>query len=226
MVDYNQALKDADPNTSVLKKAFELAMANEPVHGEPVPGGDVFSGPLQPLGTAGIIWYSFGDSPYNNPTTPPFNQAKTVTFEEQGQGIDGEITFTPTPSWQVVFQFSHQKREISGSGFHLVDPIGPDGINYGTEYDVWNYLLGRENFADPTRPSTYNGASVQGARPVPCAANLPGPADPVRVPGQPAGWPDRRRRGPVREFGGDARHHRWRYAVCQPVPTAQASGTL
>ena len=162
VVDYNQALKDADPNTSVLKKAFELAMVNEPVHGEPVSGGDIFSGPLQSLGSAGLVWYSFNNSPYNNPSSPPFNTARTVTFEEQGKGIDGEITFTPTPSWQVVFQFSHQKRQISGNGFNLVDPIAPDGINYGTEYDVWNYVLGRENFADPTRPSTYNGASLKG----------------------------------------------------------------
>src|SRR5690606_5902769 len=64
----------------------------------------------------------------------------------------------------LVFHFSHQKRSVVN--IHMVDPVGisPSGemVNYGTEYDVWVYLLGRENFADPTRPSTYNGASVKG----------------------------------------------------------------
>src|SRR5690606_3395034 len=37
-----------------------------------------------------------------------------------------------------------------------------DGNNWGTRYDRWVYVLGVENFEDPTRPSTFNGNGVNG----------------------------------------------------------------
>ena len=36
------------------------------------------------------------------------------------------------------------------------------GLSYGTEYDVWVRDLGRENFEDPTDPSTATGGGVKG----------------------------------------------------------------
>jgi hypothetical protein len=166
-VDYEKALRDADPETSVLKRAFELAREGAQVHGEPVDGGDVFSGPLVDYNGSGIIWYSFNDPPLNNPSGTHFlDGAVPVTFEEEGEGIDGQIIYTPIPNWQIVFTYSHQERGLVGQGLNLVDPVGldPEGgtKNWGTEYDVWVYLLGIENFEDPTRPSTYNGDSVRG----------------------------------------------------------------
>jgi outer membrane receptor for ferric coprogen and ferric-rhodotorulic acid len=173
VVDYENALRDKDPNTDVWKRAFELAMDNALVHGPPdapEPGDpvDILSGELLPYGGAGINYSSHSDPFLNNPSgkSGGLRSPTLVTFEEEGNGIDGQIVYSPTKSWQVVFNFSHQKREVVGNGLNLVDPIGPDGQgglkNWGTEYDVWVYILGAENFEDPTRPSTYNGESVRG----------------------------------------------------------------
>lgn len=164
VVDYEKLKQQ--PEDSVLRTAFDLAMQGAEVHGPPTedsPTVNLFSGPLQDYGDAGINYMTFSDEYLNNASTMHYaSDITNVTFEEDGWGFDGQITYSPTPQWDIIFTYAHQEREVAGRGLNLLDPIGPDGTNWGTEYDIWVYLLGAENFDDPTRPSTYNGASVRG----------------------------------------------------------------
>jgi outer membrane receptor protein involved in Fe transport len=141
-----------DPNAAVLRKAFELAMAGEPIN-DPVTGikRPYFGDPISWGGT---------NVELNNAT---LGSGANVTFEEEGTGFDTQLIWSPVSQFQVMFSYSYQKREIVGRGFNLLDAIDPQtGVNWGTEFDRWVYVLGVENFEDPTRPSTYNGDSVRG----------------------------------------------------------------
>jgi len=140
-----------DPRLEPLRYAFELAMAREPVRDA---DGDLSEYHARP------IYYGSTWGFLNNASE---GAGANVLFEEEGRGVDGQILYKPIPNYQIVFSFSYVKREVVGNGFTLVDPIAQtDGVNYGTEYDIWVYLLGPENFTDPKRPSTYTGGSVKG----------------------------------------------------------------
>jgi len=140
-VDY-ETLKNA-PEAEVLRRAFEIARVSE----------DPISFPFN--------WWSFGASYENNSPSNSGGAGANVTFAEEGNGVDGQLIFTPIPNYQVIFSYSYQEREVTE--FNLVDAVDLEtGINWGTEYDIWVYLLNRENFTDPTRPSTFTGGSVEG----------------------------------------------------------------
>jgi hypothetical protein len=101
------------------------------------------------------------DGAGNNPSN---NTGALVTFEEETIGVDGQIIFSPTPSYQILMTYSHQKREIVGNGFNLaplIDPLTGEKIP-GSKYDRWVFVLGEENFSDPTDPTTFNGNGVNG----------------------------------------------------------------
>jgi outer membrane receptor protein involved in Fe transport len=149
MVPYETLVND--PDAAILKSAFDRAMNRELVT-------NGITGEMEPFLGDPIIWG--GQDIYLN--TPSEGNGANVLFEEEGIGIDGQLLFSPTPNYQVIFSFAHQQREIVGNGFTLVDAVDENGTNWGTEYDRWVYILGPENFEDPTRPSTYNGASVRG----------------------------------------------------------------
>lgn len=92
-----------------------------------------------------------------------------VLFEEEGTGLDANIIFSPISNYQLLLSFSHQKREVTGSGFTLVPGYQVDELGervgdetWTTEYDVWVYQLGPENFEDPTDPTTLKGSAVNG----------------------------------------------------------------
>lgn len=143
-----------DPDAEILKNAFDMAMDRVHVPNE-------VNGELGPYNGDPISWYPL-EGIVNNPSE---GRGANVTFEEKGIGMDGQIIAKPfrDRDFQLIFTFSHQNREVAGNGFTLVDAIDPiTGENWGTQYDIWVYYLGRENFADPTRASTYNGASVKG----------------------------------------------------------------
>jgi len=124
----------------VIKLAFELAQNSN----------DQLSVPF-------YMWSS-NDVINNNPSN---QTGGNVTFGEEGKGVDGQIIFTPIPNYQIMFSYSYQKREVTS--FHMVDAVDLEtGINWGTEYDIWVYLLGEENFSDPTRASTFNGGDIRG----------------------------------------------------------------
>ncbi|MDP0501857.1 MAG: TonB-dependent receptor plug domain-containing protein [Verrucomicrobiota bacterium JB022] len=90
------------------------------------------------------IYYSGGteDTVNNNPSN---SQGANVLFAEKGTGIDGQIIFSPTENWQILFTFSHVKREVDGP-LVLAPTLTADGTNYTTEYDAWVRIIGRENF--------------------------------------------------------------------------------
>lgn len=131
-----------NPDAAVLRRAFELAMeANDP-----------YSLPF---------YYSGNSDPFNHNPSGPSSTGANVTFGEEGRGLDGQIIFSPTRNYQVVFSYSYQEREVTS--FNLVDAVDiTTGKNWGTEWDSWVHILGKENFADPTRASTFNGGSVRG----------------------------------------------------------------
>ena len=132
----------SDPNAEVMKLAFDLAVAARE---------DPYGIPFMYNGVNEI----FNNNPSNNVST-----GANTLFDEVGLGVDGQIIFSPTPSYQILFGYSYQNREVQN--LYLVDAVDSEGRNWGTEYDVWVYALGRENFTDPTRASTFTGGSVKG----------------------------------------------------------------
>ncbi|KAF0095891.1 MAG: TonB-dependent receptor plug [Puniceicoccaceae bacterium 5H] len=144
----------SEANAAVMRRAFEMAMNREQVR-NPV------TGEMEDFEGSGIQWEVFNSEEVNNPSI--YKSTPNVTFEDETIGVEGQFIFSPTKTYQLMFEFSHQKREIVNGGFHMVDPVALDtGINWGTEYDRWVYVLGPENFEDPTRPSTFNGKGVDG----------------------------------------------------------------
>ena len=154
----------SDANRAIMRRAFEMAMNNEPVY-DPDPESATY-GQLVVNQGSGIRWDAWDSDEMNNASMGDgrFDSGSpTVTFSDETVGIDGQLIFSPTKNYQLIFEFSHQSREIVGTGFKMVDPIAQDtGINWGTEYDKWVYVLGAENFEDVTRPSTFNGKGVNG----------------------------------------------------------------
>lgn len=97
----------------------------------------------------------------NNPSNAT---GALVTFEEETHGVDGQIIFSPTDNYQIMFNYSYQEREIVGNGFNLaplIDPISGEKVP-GTKYDRWVFALGEENFTDVTDPTTFTGEGVNG----------------------------------------------------------------
>jgi hypothetical protein len=91
------------------------------------------------------------------------NSGASVTFEEESFGVDGQVIYTASENLQFIFSFAHIEREAS-SGFQLAqaqDYRFPELGAFGTEYDIWVRDLGRENFSDPTDPTTLKGG-IQG----------------------------------------------------------------
>jgi len=131
-----------NPDSAVMQKAFELAMASQDEKGFP-------------------FFYGSGNNEYNHSASSPPSRGANVTFGEEGKGVDGQIIFSPIPNYQIIFSYSYQEREVTS--FQLVDAADINtGVNYGTEWDAWVYVLGKENFSDPTRASTFDGGSVKG----------------------------------------------------------------
>lgn len=127
----------------VMQRAFDLAIRDRAFDGNPV------------------HWIGGPDTQnFNNPSN---SLGAPVTFEEEANGFDGQIIFSPAPNYQILFTFSHQKREVVGKGFNLVAPVDiRTGEMYSTPYDRWVYILGPDAFDDPSDPTTTNGKGVNG----------------------------------------------------------------
>ena len=103
-------------------------------------------------------------SPFGAGNNPSNRSGDLVTFSDQTRGLDGQIFFSLTDNYQVIFSFSYQNREIVGNGFNLaplIDPQTGERIP-GTKYDQWVFILGEENFTDPTDPTTFTGGGING----------------------------------------------------------------
>jgi iron complex outermembrane receptor protein len=104
---------------------------------------------------------NYGDTATNNPSKGG-SRGSDVSYQEEAQGIDSQLIFSPLPNWQFITSYSYIVKEVS-DGFKLVDHRDlNNGRQFGTEYDAWLYELGRENFSDPKLPSTYNRKSIVG----------------------------------------------------------------
>lgn len=113
---------------------------------------------------------AFADASTTNPidygaaasNTVNRGRGSDVSYQEEAKGIDAQLIFTLRPNWQMTLNYAYIDKAVS-DGFQLVDAVDlNNGQNYGTEYDAWLLELGRENFTDPTRPSTWNRASLVG----------------------------------------------------------------
>ncbi len=85
-----------------------------------------------------------------------------VSYQEESKGVDTQLIFSLLPNWQITANYAYIVKEVS-DGFSLVDAVDlNDRVNYGTEYDAWLLELGRDNFSDPKRASTWNRQSIVG----------------------------------------------------------------
>lgn len=120
----------------------------------------------------------------NNNPSHEATRGANVLYEEEANGFDGQLIFSPLPNYQIVFTFSHIERGVTGSGFALVDPVvaalrdsgyvdpeidttpaddmEPGSGRFATRYDAWVGSLGIENFADPADPTSLTGGTLAG----------------------------------------------------------------
>jgi outer membrane receptor for ferric coprogen and ferric-rhodotorulic acid len=136
---------DVEALRNIVREAFEEAYNNQD---ERLPDNIVYLPPTNRIQNMQNSSQAEG-SPY-------------VTYEEEGKGFDGQIIFSPTANYQIIFNFSHIERQIVGKGFNMVRPIDQWGNDWATGWDVWNWALGRENFTDPKDPTTFTGEGVNG----------------------------------------------------------------
>lgn len=131
---------------NVLKHALDLAINDRTAETEP------------------FLWDTVGGQESENINNASNTTGSNITYEEEVNGIDGQVFLSPTDNYQIVFNFSWQDRQISGNGLNLVSVVDPNtGENLGTPYDEWVWILGSENFTDPSDPTTYTGAGSVGA---------------------------------------------------------------
>lgn len=145
--DYHKMVSVPD---NPIQRAFDLAMADR----------DSFSNPFQ---------YSTSDLEEAHNPSGNRSSGANVLYEEKGVGIDGQLIFSPLSNYQIIFSFSQQEREVTGSGFTLapgfrIDDDGNpiDDQLWTTEYDRWVFQLGPENFEDPRDPTTLKSGAIEG----------------------------------------------------------------
>lgn len=102
-----------------------------------------------------ILWERLDfDGANNAGSTLSYNNF--ATFADESRGVDFNVVITPSQSLQLIFNYSYVERETT-MPFQFVPVVHPDtGESLGTEYDIWVYFLGRENFDDPKDPTTLN----------------------------------------------------------------------
>lgn len=69
-----------------------------------------------------------------------------VSYTDEAEGYDLQVIYSPLDNLQFIFSYAHTER-VAKSSFQLVDAIDPaTGAEFGTEYDEWVRILGREAF--------------------------------------------------------------------------------
>lgn len=77
---------------------------------------------------------------------PSIGTGANVTYTDEATGYDMQLIYSPLDNLQFIFSYAHTEREVDGS-FHMVDAIDPEtGLKFGTEYDEWVRIFGREAF--------------------------------------------------------------------------------
>jgi outer membrane receptor protein involved in Fe transport len=77
-------------------------------------------------------------------------------FNEESSGYEVRLQLQPIEPLQLVFSYTYNTIEISNGLSGMVDPAVVTGI------EPWFWYLPQEDFADPKRPSTYNGDLSRG----------------------------------------------------------------
>lgn len=100
----------------------------------------------------------------NNPDALVFSSESyyaNVPFTEVANGFDFQVIVTATPNWQVEIKYAYSEREVTE--MRILDYIDLDtGVNWGTEYNQQARQIGRDQFADPSRPSTLKSGLLVG----------------------------------------------------------------
>jgi hypothetical protein len=69
-----------------------------------------------------------------------------VAYTDKATGVDFNVTLTPIPNWQVIFNYSQVERE-SVSPFQMASTTDRGtSVGFGTEYDIWVRDFGRAAF--------------------------------------------------------------------------------
>lgn len=146
-VDYEQImdsrdLPEGDPGRD-LYEAFELAF------------NELYQLP------EGLDWSAEADVPilynwYDQGNNASLQTNNTnVTMSDESKGFDVNFVLTPIENWQWIINYSYIEREVT-SGFQFASTDNSEGEPLGTAYDLWVYHLGRDAYADPTRPESMN----------------------------------------------------------------------
>jgi outer membrane receptor protein involved in Fe transport len=77
-------------------------------------------------------------------------------FDELSEGIELRLQVSPIQNWQMIFSYTYNKVTISKGLSGLVNPELITGL------EPWFWYLPPEDFADPTKPSSYNGSLSSG----------------------------------------------------------------
>ncbi|MEX0324043.1 MAG: TonB-dependent siderophore receptor [Puniceicoccaceae bacterium] len=130
----------------IERQAVEATLEGFPLLDGSLMIGDYFSGPNS-----------------NRANWTGNSRGTDVSFNDESEGIDLQLVFSPIKNWQMTFNYAYLERVVT-KGFQLVDFVDlRDGINYGTEYDLWvSRFGGAENFEDPLRASTGSGDMLLG----------------------------------------------------------------
>lgn len=146
VLDYNKIRDPNHPLHAVIEEAFHA------------PQTSLFSP---------IDYYHFQNL---NNSASASTRANT-TFTDEATGIDLSLFYRPLPNWQITLSYSHTEREAQTT-FDLLstawtDPATGETYQFGTEYDVWVYRLGREAFSDTDYsdgldPSTHDSGGAKG----------------------------------------------------------------
>lgn len=111
-----------------------------------------------------FLWSTEGGNESQNINNASLNTGTNITYAEEVTGIDGQLFYLPTANYQMIFSFSYQDRRVVGNGLNLVSTMDREtGAQLGTPYDQWVWILGKENFADPSDPTTFDGTGVVGS---------------------------------------------------------------
>ena len=109
---------------------------------------------------------SYNKSPTNpniiqNPSA--INGGTNVIFEDQSTGLDLNLIYSPfsTQNFQIIFNYSHVEREITGMTF--ADPLHQNsGERFFTPLDSWVWYLGEDAFDESGDPQSFNGKGIEG----------------------------------------------------------------
>lgn len=90
---------------------------------------------------------------FNGGNNPSEDRGAYHLFDENSTGWEFRLNLNLTDNWSTVFSYTMAEVLITSGISGLYDD--PNGLNTGLHPVFW--VLGPENFTDPTRPSTYSG---------------------------------------------------------------------